>query len=131
MTTGCPKVLVVDDEDGIGDLLEYGLGCAGFSVTIAADGSSALEATRAWHPHAILLDVMLPDIDGFTLFPRLRQLTASPIIFLTAKAEPEERAAGLRLGASHYVTKPFDLDELIGCLRTVIARSGAGVPPAP
>jgi two-component system, OmpR family, response regulator len=122
MTTGCPKVLVVDDEDGIGDLLEYGLGSAGFSVTVAPDGSSALEATKQWAPDAILLDVMLPDIDGFALFPRLRSLTASPIIFLTAKVEAEERAAGLRLGAFHYVTKPFDLDELIGCLRTAIRR---------
>jgi DNA-binding response OmpR family regulator len=120
MTTGCPKILVVDDEDGIGDLLEYGLGNAGFNVTIAADGSSALEATQQWTPDAILLDVTLPDIDGFALFPRLRKLTASPIIFLTAKAEAAERATGLRLGAFHFVTKPFDLDDLIGCLRAAL-----------
>jgi DNA-binding response OmpR family regulator len=123
MATGCPKILVVDDEDGIGDLLEYGLGSAGFNVTIAADGSSALEATRAWTPDAILLDVALPDIDGFSLFPRLRQLTASPIIFVTAKAEPEERATGMRLGAFHFVTKPFDLDDLIVCLRAALRQS--------
>lgn len=123
MTTGCPKVLVVDDEDSIGDLLEYGLGNAGFNVTVAADGSSAIEATRHWGPDAILLDVMLPDIDGFALFPRLRSLTASPIIFLTAKAEAEERAAGLRLGAFHFVTKPFDLDELIGCLQKAVHQA--------
>jgi two-component system, OmpR family, response regulator len=120
MTTGCPKVLVVDDENGIGDLLEYGLGSAGFNVAIAADGSSALEATRQWTPDAILLDVTLPDIDGFALFPRLRKLTASPIIFVTAKAEAEERATGMRLGAYHFVTKPFDLDDLIGCLRDAL-----------
>jgi DNA-binding response OmpR family regulator len=123
MTTGCPKVLVVDDEDGIGDLLEYGLGSAGFNVTIAADGNSALEATRQWTPDAILLDVTLPDIDGFSLFPRLRQLTASPIIFVTAKAEADERATGMRSGAFHFITKPFDLEDLINCLREALRQA--------
>jgi two-component system, OmpR family, response regulator len=112
------KVLVVDDEADVGDLLNYGLEAAGFDVTVAANGSSALQTTERWSPDVILLDVMLPDVDGFTLFPKLRAVTKSPILFLTARSRPSDRERGLALGAVDYVTKPFDLDDLIARLHS-------------
>jgi two-component system, OmpR family, response regulator len=120
MTSVLHKVLVVDDEADVGDLLAYGLGAAGFDVTVASNGSSALLATERWLPDIILLDVMLPDVDGFALLPKLRALTDSPIVFLTARSRIPDRERGLRLGAVDYVTKPFDMDDLIARLRTAL-----------
>ncbi len=117
----CVKVLVVDDEADVGDLLTYGLGAAGFDVAVAPSGSSALSTTESWAPDLILLDVMLPDVDGFTLLPKLRALTNSPILFLTARSRGADRQRGLALGATDYVTKPFDMDDLITRLRSANA----------
>ena len=111
------KVLVVDDEADVGDLLVYGLGAAGFDVTVASSGSSALRATESWAPDVIVLDITLPDVDGFALLPRLRGITGSPILFLTARSRISDRERGLALGATDYVTKPFDMDDLIARLR--------------
>jgi two-component system OmpR family response regulator len=119
MESSAQRVLVVDDEAGVGDLLAYGLGSAGFDVRVASTGSSALSATKRWPPDIILLDVMLPDIDGFALLPQLRSLTGCPIIFLTACSRGASRERGLKLGAADYVTKPFDMDRLIARLRSV------------
>jgi len=115
-------VLVVDDEAAIRDLLDYGLGQAGFSVRSAADGREALEAVRTWTPEVIILDVMLPETDGFTLLPALRRLTDAPIIMLSAKTETAEKVAGLSRGADDYVGKPFELEELIARLHSALRR---------
>ncbi len=112
------KVLVVDDEADVSDLLNYALGAAGFEVAVAATGSSAVQATQRWAPDVILLDVMLPDVDGFALFPKLRAVSNSPILFLTARSRTCDRERGLALGACDYVTKPFDMDDLIARLES-------------
>jgi DNA-binding response OmpR family regulator len=116
------RVLVVDDEFAIRDLLEYGLGQAGFTVRVAPDGPSALEAVRSWTPEVIVLDVMLPEIDGFTLLPALRRLTDAPIVMLSAKTETAEKVAGLSRGADDYLGKPFELEELIARLHSALRR---------
>jgi len=118
MGSSVKKVLVVDDEVDVGYLLAYALEAAGFEVTVVGTASSALSAAERWLPDIILLDVMLPDIDGFTLLPQLRSLTVCPIIFLTARSRGADRERGLKLGASDYVTKPFDMDHLIARLRS-------------
>ena len=122
METVGARVLVVDDEAAIRDLLEYGLGQAGFAVHSAIDGREAIEAIRAWSPEVIILDVMLPETDGFTLLPALRRLTDVPIVMLSAKAETAEKVAGLSRGADDYLAKPFELEELIARLHSALRR---------
>ncbi len=122
METVGARVLVVDDEASIRDLLDYGLGQAGFAVRSAVDGREAIEAIRAWSPEVIILDVMLPETDGFTLLPALRRLTDVPIVMLSAKTETAEKVAGLSRGADDYVSKPFELEELIARLHSALRR---------
>ncbi|HEY1655096.1 MAG TPA: response regulator transcription factor [Candidatus Tumulicola sp.] len=117
-----PRVLVVDDERDLRELLEYGLTHAGFAVAGAADGAAAMELLETWSPDAIVLDVMLPGGDGFALLPEIRQLTTAPVVMLTARTEISEKVAGLSAGADDYVGKPFDLEELIARLRTLLRR---------
>lgn len=117
-----PRVLVVDDEAGLRELLRYGLEQAGFAVTSAADGSAALDHLREHGSDAIVLDVMLPERDGFALLPEIRRLTTAPVVMLTAKTEIAEKVAGLAAGADDYVGKPFDLEELVARLRTLLRR---------
>lgn len=115
-------MLVVDDEAAIREVLEYGLGQAGFAVRTAVDARDALESVRAWSPEVIVLDVMLPEIDGFTLLPGLRRLTDAPIVMLSARTETAEKVAGLSRGADDYVGKPFELEELIARLHSALRR---------
>lgn len=115
-------MLVIDDERGLRELLSYGLGQAGFSVRCASDGSGALVLLSAWPPDVIVLDVMLPDHDGFALLPEIRQATTAPVVMLTARTEVAERVAGLTAGADDYVGKPFDLEELVARLHTLLRR---------
>ncbi len=115
------KVLVVDDEADVGDLLAYGLGAAGFDVAVAPTASSALLTAERWAPDIILLDVMLPDVDGFTLLPKIRALTNCPVIFLTARSRIADKERGRSLGAIDYMTKPFDMDDLVTRVRTALA----------
>ena len=116
------RVLVVDDEAAIRDLLEYGLGQAGFDVRSARDGKAAMELVRSWTPEVIVLDVMLPEIDGFTLLPALRRLTDVPILMLSAKTETAEKVTGLTRGADDYLGKPFEIEELIARLHSALRR---------
>ncbi|MGC1380173.1 MAG: response regulator transcription factor [Candidatus Baltobacteraceae bacterium] len=117
-----PRVLVVDDERGLRELLEYGLDQAGFDVRSATEGSAALPLLEAWSPDVIVLDVMLPGSDGFALLPEIRSRTTAPVVMLTARTEVSERVAGLSAGADDYVGKPFDLEELVARLRTLLRR---------
>jgi DNA-binding response OmpR family regulator len=117
-----PRVLVVDDERGLRELLEYGLEQAGFSVRSAADGGEGLRLLEAWPPDVIVLDVGLPERDGFALLPDIRRLTTAPVVMLTARTELGEKLAGFSAGADDYVGKPFDLEELIARLRTLLRR---------
>ncbi len=116
------RVLVVDDEVAIRELLEYGLAQAGFEVRSARDGRAALDTVRSWTPEVIILDVMLPEVDGFTLLPALRRLTDVPILMLSAKTATAEKITGLSRGADDYLAKPFELEELVARLHSALRR---------
>ncbi len=117
-----PRVLVIDDERHLRDLLEIALSDQGFVVRSAPDGASGLAVTRDFKPDAIVLDVMLPKIDGIELLPMLRRLTEAPIIMLSAKGDAADKVLGLRHGADDYLAKPFDVDELAARLLTALRR---------
>ncbi|MEO3810525.1 response regulator transcription factor [Sphaerisporangium sp. B11E5] len=121
------RLLVVDDEPTVRELLSATLRFAGFAVTSAATGAEALDAARADRPDLVLLDVMLPDLDGFQVVRRLRDLARPPVpvLFLTARDSPRDKVTGLTLGGDDYVTKPFDLEELIARIRAVLRRTGS------
>jgi two-component system OmpR family response regulator len=121
------RILVVDDEPHITELVAMGLGIGGFEVDRAATGREALEAIASRAPDLVILDVMLPDLDGFEVARRLQQPDGSgtrvPIIFLTARDTTEDKVAGLRLGSDDYVTKPFSIEELVERVRAVLRRA--------
>lgn len=123
-------VLVVDDEDAIRDLVAMTLRYEGFEVVTAGSGIEALEAAETARPDVILLDIMLPDIDGHEV---LRRLSASgnraPILFLTARDAPEDRVRGLTLGADDYISKPFSVAELIARVHVALRRSNRARRP--
>ncbi len=117
-----PRVLVVDDEAAMRDVLELGLGGHGFAVRVAADAQAALAAVDSWEPEAIILDVMMPRIDGISLLPILRRRTEAPILMLSAKSEVDAKIASLAQGADDYVAKPFDLAELAARVHSRLRR---------
>jgi two-component system OmpR family response regulator len=126
-----PYVLAVDDEEHITELVALALGYNGFDVERVASGRAALSAIDRRRPDLMVLDVMLPDLDGFEVARRLRQSegagTRVPIIFLTARDTTADKVEGLRLGVDDYVTKPFSIEELIERVKAVLRRSsGAG-----
>jgi two-component system, OmpR family, response regulator len=124
------RLLVVDDEPGIRDLLATSLRFAGFEVHTAADGQEALRQAEAVRPDLVVLDVMLPDLDGFAVTRRLRERGRdTPVLFLTAKDDIADRVAGLTVGGDDYVTKPFSLEEVVARIRAVLRRTGAGADP--
>ena len=127
-----PLVLVVDDEEHITEMLAMGLGFNGFDVERAGTGREALDAIERRRPDLVILDVMLPDLDGFEVARRLRTSegagTRVPVIFLTARDTTHDKVEGLRLGSDDYVTKPFSIEELIERVRAVLRRS-SGVGP--
>jgi two-component system phosphate regulon response regulator PhoB len=125
------RILVVDDEPDAVELLEFNLKQAGYDVNTAADGASALKLARALQPALIVLDIMLPEMDGFEVCKLLRRETATagiPIIMLTAKAAELDRVLGLELGGDDYVTKPFSPRELVLRVKKLLERQR---PPAP
>ena len=124
---GAPvRVLVVDDEQSITELLSMALRYEGWQIHSEGDGQGALRAARELRPDAVVLDMMLPDMDGLSVLGRLRrELPDVPVLFLTAKGSVEERVAGLTAGGDDYVTKPFGLEEVVARLRGLIRRSGA------
>ncbi|MFD4723200.1 response regulator transcription factor [Streptomyces sp. NPDC058423] len=126
-TDGGPvRVLVVDDESSLTELLSMALRYEGWEVRSAGDGAGAVRAARDFRPDAVILDVMLPDLDGLTVLGRLRrELPDVPVLFLTARDAVEDRIAGLTAGGDDYVTKPFSLEEVVARLRGLVRRSGA------
>jgi two-component system OmpR family response regulator len=122
-----PVVLAVDDEEHITELIALGLSINGFDVVRLATGRQALEEIDRRRPDLVVLDVMLPDLDGFEVARRLRQTegagTRVPIIFLTAKDSTADKVQGLKLGVDDYVTKPFSIEELVERVRAVLRRS--------
>jgi len=119
------RILVVDDEPYITDLLSAALRFEGFAVDVASTGAEALHLARNGHPDLVMLDVMLPDLDGTEVCRRLREgVDGVPVVFLTARDATEDKVAGLSMG-DDYVTKPFSLDELVARIRAVLRRTGA------
>ncbi|NAZ87642.1 response regulator transcription factor [Kineococcus indalonis] len=119
------RVLVVDDESTLSELLSMALRYEGWEVRTAADGLEAVRTARSFRPDAVVLDIMLPDIDGLEVLRRLRaDSTEVPVLFLTAKDAVEDRVAGLTAGGDDYVTKPFSLEEVVARLRSLVRRSG-------
>jgi two-component system OmpR family response regulator len=119
------RVLVVDDEKSISDLIATSLRFVGFDVRTAATGSEALTVAEEFKPQAVVLDVMLPDLDGFEVCRQLRSEGLNiGVLFLTAKDGMEDKVAGLTIGGDDYMTKPFSLEELVARLRALLRRIG-------
>jgi len=118
------RVLLVDDDRAIRESLARALDLEGYEVLTAADGAEALRITREQHPDVLVLDVMMPSVDGLTVCQVLRfEEDRTPILMLTARTETTDRVAGLDAGADDYLSKPFDLDELLARLRALLRRS--------
>lgn len=117
-----PKVLVVEDEPALLDTLEYSLSKQGYSVSTAKDGLKALELARQINPDLMVLDIMLPGLDGFEVCRILRQEMSLPILFLTAKADEIDKIVGLEVGADDYLTKPFSMRELVARVKALLRR---------
>lgn len=119
------SLLLVDDEDNLRTMLEAALRHSGFDVHPVADGRAAIEAVPTLRPDLIVLDVMLPDLDGFDVCKRLRTSgDRTPILFLTARDATEDKVRGLTLGGDDYLVKPFSLEELVARITAVLRRSG-------
>lgn len=121
------RLLVVDDEPNIRDLLASSLRFAGFEVLTASDGKSAFHVATTERPDLIVLDVMMPDMDGFTVTRRLRDAGISvPVLFLTARDDMQDKIQGLTVGGDDYVTKPFGLEEVVARIRAILRRTMDG-----
>jgi two-component system, OmpR family, response regulator len=123
------RVLVVDDEPNLVEVVTMALRFQGFKVESAGNGREALAAVASFKPHLMVLDVMLPDMEGFDVAARLGAQRASvPIIFLTARDATEDKIRGLSGGGDDYMTKPFSLEELVARIRTILRRTGQATP---
>ena len=119
------RVLVVDDEPNIVDVISWALRLVGFAAPAAARGGEALAQVADFRPHLVVLDIMLPDMEGFDVAERLSAKRVDvPIIFLTARDATEDKVRGLTIGGDDYVTKPFSLEELVARIRTILRRTG-------
>ncbi|CAB4335315.1 unannotated protein [freshwater metagenome] len=120
------RILVVDDENSISELIATSLKFVGFDVRTASSGAQALQIAQEFKPHALILDVMLPDQNGFEVCRQIRSEGQNiGVLFLTAKDSVEDKIAGLTIGGDDYVTKPFSLEELVARLRALLRRTGA------
>lgn len=117
-------VLIVEDDRNIADLLRLYLEKEGYTVVIAPDGMRGVEQFRTVHPSLVLLDVMLPGLDGWGVCHAIRAESQTPIIMLTAKSETEDKVNGLKQGADDYITKPFEMKEVLARIEAVLRRSG-------
>lgn len=124
-TARAPQLLIVDDDRKLAPLLERGLRYEGFGVVCSYSGAEALAAAKDCLPDLVLLDIGMPDLDGFDVLRELRRHTDVPVLMLTAKDEVADKVGALDLGADDYVAKPFDFDELVARIRAVLRRRGA------
>lgn len=118
------RILIVEDEDTLREALKYNLQREGYEVTTAADGLAAIETARTAAPDIVILDIMLPGLDGFEVCRRLRSQSTVPILMLTAKDEEIDKVLGLEIGADDYMTKPFSMRELKARIRAMLRRAG-------
>ncbi len=130
MLPSAPNILVVDDEQAVLDLLVYNLNKAHYRVTTATNGRQALDLAGREQPDLILLDLMLPEVDGLDVCRELRRTSRVPIIMITARGEEVDRVVGLELGADDYICKPFSVRELMARVKAVLRRTGADEPEA-
>ena len=124
-------ILVVEDEPALRDTLAYNLKKDGFTVEAVGDGRVALESARKLKPDLIILDLMLPELDGFEVARILRKEMTTPILMLTARVEDVDKLIGLELGADDYLTKPFNPQEVVARVKAILRRSGGALKPAP
>jgi len=124
------KILVVDDEEILREMIEFNLRRDGYEVMLASDGEEALEFARAFEPDLVILDIMLPVIDGLQVLRTLRKDSTVPILLLSARGEEIDRVLGLELGADDYLTKPFAMRELVARAKAMIRRSRIQHPDA-
>ena len=117
------SVLIVEDDHNIAELLQMYLEKAGYDVTVAGDGIQGLTAFRTNQPDLVLLDVMMPGMDGWTVCKNIRAEAQTPVIMLTAKGETDDKVAGLKSGADDYITKPFEMKEVLARIEAVLRRS--------
>ena len=125
------SVLVVEDDQHIADLLALYLNKEGYDVTLAADGAEGLEKFRSGKPDLVLLDVMMPVMDGWQVCRAIRKESKTPIIMLTAKSETDDKVTGLKAGADDYITKPFEMKEVLARIEAVLRRADVGQAVAP
>ena len=126
------RILLIEDDDGIADIVRYNLEAVGYTVQVARDGATGLRMARTGAPDLVLLDLMLPGMDGVEVCRQLRRSgTALPIIMLTARDSEVDRVLGLELGADDYVSKPFSMRELLARITAVLRRSMNGTPAEP
>ncbi len=116
------KILLVEDETSLQATIAYNLKRAGYEISTASDGETALELARDQHPDLVLLDVMLPTIDGFDVCRNIRRTSGVPIIILTARSDEIDRVVGLEIGADDYLTKPFSMRELLARVKALLRR---------
>ncbi len=122
------KVVVVEDDINIAELLRLYLEKDGFTVTVSHDGAEGLRLAEELKPELVMLDIMLPGMDGWQVCRRLRQTSKVPIIMLTAKGETEDKVQGLEMGADDYIVKPFEVKELLARIHAVLRRTGEDAP---
>ena len=122
------SVLVVEDDRNIAELLQLYLEKEGYAVTLAYDGSQGMDKFRSIHPDLVLLDVMMPVMDGWTVCKLIRAEFNTPVIMLTAKSETSDKVAGLKAGADDYITKPFEMKEVLARVEAVLRRSDRSAP---
>ncbi|MBR4864715.1 MAG: response regulator transcription factor [Oscillospiraceae bacterium] len=125
------SVLIVEDDKNIAELLQLYLEKEGYAVTVAYDGGKGLEKFRAIHPDLVLLDLMMPVMDGWEVCKAIRAEDDTPVIMLTAKSELDDKVAGFKTGADDYITKPFEMKEVLARIEAVLRRADRGAPEAP
>ena len=119
------KVLIVEDDANIAELLHLYLEKEGFGTQVAKDGGKGIELFRSFQPDLVLLDLMLPVMDGWSVLKKIREGDKTPVIMLTAKGETEDKVSGLEQGADDYIVKPFEMKEVLARIHAVLRRSGA------
>ena len=125
---GLPRVLVVDDDPHITSIIKLYLEKEGFLVSVAGDGAEALKLIDQLEPDVVVLDIMMPKVDGLQVCRRVRLTRRTPIIMLTAKGEVEDRIQGLDLGADDYLTNPFSVRELVSRIKAILRRVDRDIP---
>lgn len=128
-TAAVVTILVVEDEETIAEFVSMGLSYAGFQVAVARDGKEGLSEFRRIRPSLVILDVMLPEIDGFSVLRQIRLQSPVPVLVLTARGDVDDRVEGLELGADDYLPKPFKFKELLARVRALLRRSAIDISP--